>query len=271
MAHCQRSGTGALGTVLSQHPQLRYFSEIFHPANFGREGNYFTHLSARILADERAVLPDSNEANFTSFLAHEDGSGVVPVIDVKYNSLHHLNGGWHEPLGCPSILHYARVLGAPIIHLTRINLVEVFVSSRLAEVNGVWHTSDGSHAKIRSVFVDPTYLLHFITTASKEQAQLAEWLSGCSNCITFDYSQMFDGDGMLAAEWAARISTVFGVRAFDRRRPTIVKQAPRRLEQSIENYAEITDTLVGTGNEWMLEQGSPAPASVLCHSLHANG
>ncbi len=84
-------------------------------------------------------------------------------------------------------------------------------------------------------------------------------------------SQMFDGDGMLAAEWAARISTVFGVKPLTAGGRPVVKQAPRRLEQSIENYAEITDTLVGTGNEWMLEQGSPAPASVLCHSLHANG
>ena len=254
----QRSGTGALGTVLNKHPQLRYLGEVFHPENIGKFVCYFSFLLEAVERDKKASLPDRGIQNLDEFLESTNGSPGLPILDVKYSSLHHLNGSWQSPFGQPAILQHAQVRGAPVIHLTRKNLVEVFVSGLLADANKIWHTADADDASIKSVAVDPQNLLRFIAHAQEEQKLVARWLVNHPRVISLDYSEMLDAEGLLAQEFADRIASAFEVESLADRAPSFAKQAPSRLSQSIENFDEVKRLLSSTEHAWMVGEAAVA-------------
>lgn len=258
----QRSGTGALGSLLDRrnHPQFYYLGEIFHPEGLGDRHNYFTHLSDYVREDPLNAMAKNAPRNFRRFLETfaEEGRTLLP--DVKYNSLHTLDGHWHAPLARPWLLEFARAEGAPVIHLTRRNLLEVFVSGLLAAANKIWHTADAAEAKIRSAIVDVPKLLRFIDDMQREQEVIERWLGGHRPLVTLDYQEMFDAEGLVARERANEIARAFGADPITQRRPSFVKQAPRSLAQSIGNYAEVERALAGTPHAWMLTEDGVPPA-----------
>lgn len=253
----QRSGTGALGSTLDQHPQLHYLGEIFHPGDKGRENNFFTHLLHRVSKNPETALPDRNAENLEAFLEAVCNSDAHPIIDVKYNSLHHLNGEWRSPYSRPWLLDHARVQGSPIIQLTRRNALEVFVSGRLAEANKIWHARPQDDLAKRTTYVDIPALLHFLHNCTKEDALIADWLKGHKPLVTLDYAEMFDGSGQLRETLAEEIATVFGVSPFTNRKPFFVKQAPTEMMEAIENYKEVRSALDGTEYGWMIGASGP--------------
>ena len=102
----QRSGTGALGSVLDKHPDLKYVGEVFHPQNVGQRDNFFTFKGEYLRDNSTAWLPDEQYGVFEAFLAYlqEFYPGRTLVIDVKYRSFHQLNGGWLGLDECPTLL-----------------------------------------------------------------------------------------------------------------------------------------------------------------------
>jgi len=250
----QRSGTGALGSVLDRknHPQFYYLGEIFHPGGIGDRHNYLTHLLDYIREDPRNALAEAAPRNFERFLATLSEEGRTLVLDVKYDSLHSLNGPWQSPIARPWLLEYARAEGAPIIHLTRRNFLEVFVSGLLATANKVWHATDAAAVQIRSAVVDVPELLRFIDDKQRELEMIEQWLKGHRPLVTLDYGDMFDAEGLLAREHANAIARAFETEPITQRRPAFVKQAPRSLTESIENYREVEQALSKTPHAWML-------------------
>ena len=97
----QRSGTGALGSVLDQHPSLEYIGEIFHPGNFEKEKNYFTFLRNIVAEQPDRTHPDRNHENLMEFVARQSPYGNNCMVDIKYSSLHHLSSTWNSPLAPP--------------------------------------------------------------------------------------------------------------------------------------------------------------------------
>ncbi|APF39517.1 FkbM family methyltransferase [Chelatococcus daeguensis] len=255
----QRSGTGALGSLLDwrNHPQFYYLGEIFHPDGLGDRHNYFTHLRDYVREDPLNALAQNAPQNFRRFLATFAGEGRTLLPDVKYDSLHSLNGPWHAPLARPWLLEFARAEGAPIIHLTRRNLLEVFVSGLLAAANQVWHTVDAAEVTIRSAVVDIPKLLRFIDGMQRERQVIEQWLDGHQPLVALDYQEMFDAQGLLASERADEIARAFGVDPLAQRRPSLVKQAPWSLTESIRNYDEVAKALAGTPHAWMLAGDGP--------------
>ena len=251
----QRSGTGALGSVLDKHAQLKYLGEIFHPDNAGQSDNFFNHMQARIASDPTNAYPDRNEENLLSYVeAQADRlGGRTPVIDIKYRSLHHLNGGWIGLVERPWVLNYAMRNGLPIIHLTRKNFLETFVSGRLAEANKVWHTANADDVKVQSVVVNVRHLSHYMATAKRETALVEQWISGYRKCVSVDYAELFDDGGCVSAENCDAFAASFDVSPFEQRTPSFVKQASSSLSDTIENYELVQQALAGTEFEWMTQ------------------
>lgn len=249
----QRSGTGALGSVLDMHPELSYFGEVFHPNNVGQSTNFFTHLLERVREDPENALPSRNVENMTAFI--EDLSKLksgFPIIDIKYRSLHHCPSDWRGLRDQPWLLEYARQNRAPIIHLTRMNFVQSFVSGRLAEANKVWHARAADEIAIKSVVVDIRRLSNYIRTSDAEIDFVRAWLRGHQSVMEVDYSDLFDEEGNLVSGIAEQISSLFNIDSFAHRRPAFKKQAPPNLRQSIENYEMVQQALAGTPYEWMV-------------------
>lgn len=251
----QRSGTGALGSVLDKHPQLKYVGEVFHPDNADQPENYFGFLQRLVAGDPSRALSGSNEQNFEEFVAYLESMfpNVTIVIDIKYRSLHHLNSGWHGLVECPWVLRFARRQKAPIIHLTRHNLIGSFVSGRLAEENKVWHAHSDQNLKTTSAVVNPRNLASYIVSISQEVKLINRWLSNYPKLVDVDYDDMFDQEGNLTQAVVNNISNAFNIDPFTDRSPSFIKQAPSRLSSSIENFELIEEMLRGTEHEWMLK------------------
>ncbi len=250
----QRSGTGAIGSVLDKHPSLKYLGEVFHPGNIGEVQNFFTYCRDRGGSEPERLLPDNLFDLFLGFM--DEMSARYPdrtlIVDVKYRSLHHLNGGWQGLVQRPKILQEVINRRLPILHLTRNNFVESFVSGRLAEENKVWHASSAESIRVSSVTVDIRNLSNYVVNTEREVALIREWTGGYGKLVDFDYADMMDGDGHVEAGLAEQIAKTLGVAPFTDRAPSFVKQAPSHVRESIENFDLVKRALNGSGHEWML-------------------
>lgn len=250
----QRSGTGALGSVLNHHPRIKFFGEPINIDNVGQEDNYFTHLLEAVREDPFNALPSAQLPIFDSFVARlaERYPDKVLVIDVKYRSLHNLDGGWRGLVERPTLLHHAIESGRPILHLTRRNAVESFVSGRLAEANKVWHADSAERIKVTSTPVNVRQLSNYIVNTERETELISRWTARYPYAVEFDYGEMFDESGGLSDAVAAKIAATLGVEPLEHRKPQFVKQAPPDLRQSIDNFAVVKTALEGTKFAWMV-------------------
>jgi LPS sulfotransferase NodH len=251
----QRSGTGALGSVFEKHPQLKYLGEVFHPSNVGQEHNFFTFLRQATTENCDNALPDAQFAVFERFLTtlYEKYDGRRLIVDVKYRSLHHLDGGWRGLVQRPTILQAAIDAEVPILHLTRKNALQSFVSGRLAEANKVWHARDENQIEIRSTVINVRQLSNYIVSAEREIELIEEWLKGAKNTLQFDYNDLINAEGLLSPTLADALASVLHVDAFTDRAPTLVKQAPTDLRKAIENFEIVERALRGSTYQWMLK------------------
>ncbi len=251
----QRSGTGALGTTLDRQPGIRYLGEVFHPANVGQPLNYFTWLRDMAAEDPNAVLPDRGVEVLGRFLEKVvDPDAGLPILDVKYNSLHHIRSGFQAPNDVPKLIAICREAGTPIIHLRRRNQLEVFVSGLLADANKVWHARDVAQIKIESVRVATGPLLRFLASGVLQDQLMVRWLGARTRVLTVYYEEMFDPDGQVSQATATSLAGFLGLEPFTDRSVIFVKQNRRPLREAIENYDEVAEALSGSEFEWMLAE-----------------
>jgi LPS sulfotransferase NodH len=252
----QRSGTGALGSVLEQHPQLKYTGEVFHPGNTGQAQNFFTFLRDAVAQDPDMALPTNRSVVFEQFLAGEaeQFGHKKLIVDIKYNSLHHLNEGWRGLAEIPTAILRAKQNSLPILHLTRRNAIQSFVSGRLAEANQVWHARDDEQIKTTSTVVNIRQMSRYLVNAEQETQMIEKWIKGYRKAVQFDYADMFEQDGAMSKDITGRIAEAADINPFENLQPNFVKQAPKSLEQSIENYDLVARALRGSPFEWMLDK-----------------
>jgi LPS sulfotransferase NodH len=256
----QRSGTGALGSTLDQHAAIRYLGEVFHTDGYEREDNYFNFLLARLTSDPRRGLPDANDRNFTEFMEHlaatQAGKPNV-IIDVKYSSTHHFNGGWYSPCDMPKFIQFAKRGGMKIIHLKRKNLIKTFVSGRLAEMNKVWHAREEEEVKTRQLNVEKQPLLNYLNTTQRIINHFDGYLRKYPHVIELEYEELFRPDGSIVADELAKVSGFLDIdnKPFETLQPSFVKQTSDELSEVITNYAEVIEFLAKTPFRNML--GAP--------------
>ena len=249
----QRSGTGALGSVLDQHPEIHYVGEVFHPGDVEtNEYSYFRFLRALVETTPARSLPSAADVNLGEYLHYVKTKSPKPnvVIDVKYNSMHHFNRAWHGLLQRPRLIEL--VGGQPVLHLARRNFVRTYVSGRLAELNQVWHTSDATGLKHRKVEVDTSALATDLGATSREVEAMMRWVGGRPNVVGLEYAELFDDHGDIGWGVGHEIASVLGVAPFATRTPHFQKQAGGHLRETIVNYGEVADALAWTPYHWMM-------------------
>lgn len=251
----QRSGTGALGSVIDKHPELKYLGEVFHPNNIGQETNYFTYLKEQVAESPDKALPDAAFELFEAFLQKqsERNPGKTLVVDVKYRSLHQINGGWRGLVERPTLLQEAISRKVPILHLTRRNSVQTFVSGRLAEANRVWHARAEQSIDVKSTVVNIRAMSNYIVNTEREVELMEEWTRKYARLGQFDYAEMFDAEGHIDPAIAQTIADTLQVGPFEDRAPRFIKQAPSQLTEAVENYDLVERALSGTPYQWMLK------------------
>ncbi|MGH6889583.1 MAG: hypothetical protein ACREHF_10345 [Rhizomicrobium sp.] len=250
----QRSGTGALGTVLDQHPDIKYMGEVFHHDAIGRPPNYFWFIRRKLEKDPDIILPNEGPRRFDSYAKFLQNRcpRTHAVIDIKYASTHHFNGHWVGVGEPPTLFKILAARAIPIVHLLRTNYLKAFVSGRLAELNGVWHARKGTEITVRNLHLDIRACLWYIEKQTKQEALIRDILKAYPKRISLTYEDIFTEDGALKESVAEQLAIFFGVTAFVRRTPVTVKQTSDRLRDVLENFDAVGEALAKTPYAWML-------------------
>ena len=251
----QRSGTGALGTILDKHPQIKYLGEIFHPENVGRANNFFTYQLEAIKKDPELVLPGRGLELLDGFFGWKADliKNQLPIIDAKYSSLHHLCPPMLNPLERPSLLTHCIQNKLPIIHLTRENYLHTYLSGRLAEANKVWHARSDDEIKVTSIDINISQLISYCNQTKTSVKMMRQWLDKRHFVLEIDYASLFNEDGSFSSDIKEQLEDLLDVDGFQDTTPVFVKQNKVPLGESIKNFEQVFDALRKTEFSWMIE------------------
>ena len=256
----QRSGTGALGSILDQHPELKYAGEVLHPDDRSNGLNFFSYVEADADRMRHFFNPDRRPDIVDKYFTwlSERVHPKFPIIDIKYSSVHHWNTSWQGIVDAPWILRCIREKNFPVLHLKRKNYLETYVSGRLAEENKVWHAKSAEELRVHEIVVDIGQMSKTLVRTTEEVAAMDVWLHGVKRQLTLEYADLFDAGGIADSALIHRVQELFGLKEdFSKLTPNVIKQAPPLVGDAIVNVSLVRRALRGTEYAWMLKASKP--------------
>ena len=169
----QRSGTNALRSVLESHPKIHCFFEVMSYAEKDLQRDESFISFAKNQCGDRYDNPDNHLAIFEEFVEvlHGMHDKEITVIDLKYNSTHHVSSPWAELHERP-LFNWINANNIPLIRLRRDNYLKVLLSDQIAGMRQQWHDKEGDReggskpqalkAVVPDDSADMEYLLHRI-------------------------------------------------------------------------------------------------------------
>jgi hypothetical protein len=282
----QRSGTNPLRSVLGTHPAIACTEEIFNnrpPPHYwlGLETNYFRFIDKRLGGSLLELLSEDDASNvFLDYLEYVSCFYEKPLLllDVKYNSTHHLNGPWHFITEEPALFEFIKENRMRVLNLTRMNFLRYYLSEMKAQSTRTWGVFDEAVVGDRewyvsrseeagssktayedsSIELDIGDMLERLTLCRAENQYVHEAFRDYDRYLTFDYEELFpERDSPPSPEALTRISSWLEVDdEFSEKRPEYRKQSHLGLADSIKNFDEVADALRGTDLEYCLKDES---------------
>lgn len=263
----QRSGTNALRSVLTTHPEIFCFDEVFRcddlvpPDPVQIRGNFFNFLKEYGRADIARTFPNRHEQVFTDYLAHL--RALTPkrfiVIDIKYNSTHHLSGVW-RPMLQPPLFTQLKTRQIAVLHLTRRHYLRALLSHLKAWQTKQYKIVDGKAPPDIRVSVPGTWALAEFERWRAEDESVIAAFHEYPFYRRIDYADLFaDASGRIAAAALEELRAWFDVADAFTNRPRPAKQSSLPLAAAIENLDEVVGVLRGTRFEYCLEDEAAYP------------
>jgi hypothetical protein len=249
----QRSGTTAVGRLLGAQPGVIYAGEIFHnvrgPQDEPDFEKYMTLPEANFFAfKERFVgrfpalvypSPRNQVAIWTGYLGHLASldRDALWIVDIKYNSMHHLEPIWSLPFAKPHLLDLLAKSSVPLLHIVRDDVFAQAISGMRASREKRWHVAAGETPVPQGavpVRYEPQQVAQQMQRNARLRNHFAGLLEGHSPLLQATYEQMFvDGDLRLKAR--ADFAALFGLPEPLRGPMDLRKIAPPALRQEIAN------------------------------------
>ena len=291
----QRSGTNPLRSVLASHPEIFCVPEVFNDQpspdwQLEVDTNWANYLVTRAGGDLRSVLaaPDHRElfVDFLEYLRAFSDKRFI-LIDVKYNSTHHVMKYWRFISEEPYLFTVLKEEGVRVLNLTRSNYLRYWLSEVKAHLTKSWEAFDesvvGETRWFREKYAerpqqsDPTVrldvgeTLEALRLCQAENEIVRASFAGYEHYLELAYTDLFTQAGAPASEESLdRICEWLGVGAeFAERRPQYKKQSALPLKDTIENFKEIAGALRGTPFESCLED-EPAYRSTSAPTVAAS-
>ena len=258
----QRSGTNALLSVLGTHPDIFCFDEVFRrddlirPEEAQIRGNYFNFLAQYAAGDPAKAFPDRHESVLAAYVTHLRALAQRRhvVVDVKYNSTHHLSGVWRPLIGEPGMFGYLKARGAAVLHLTRRNYLRCLLSHLKAWESRRYYVFEGPAPPDVRVSVPATWALEEMERWQAEDALVARAFDEYAGYKQIEYADLFpDVSGALSKSALEDLRLWFGVSDAFTNRASLSKQSSLPLNETVENMDELVETLRGTTFEYCLE------------------
>jgi hypothetical protein len=258
----QRSGTNALLSVLGTHPDIFCFDEVFRrddlirPDDAQIRGNYFNFVAVYAAGDPAKVFPDRHEHVLAEYVAHlyAIAQRRHVVVDVKYNSTHHLSGVWRPLIGEPGLFGFLKARGAAVLHLTRRNYLRCLLSHLKAWESRRYYVFEGPAPADVRVSVPAAWALDEMTRWEAEDTLVAHAFHEYPLYKQIEYADLFpDASGAMAMPALEDLRQWFGVSDAFINRASLSKQSSLPLNETVENMDELVKALRGTPFEYCLE------------------
>jgi len=261
----QRSGTNALRSVLESHPKIHCFFEVMSYAENDLQRPESFISFAKNQCGGRYDDPDNHLEIFEEFVPvlHEMHDKEITVIDLKYNSTHHVSAQWAELHERP-LFNWFQAEQVPIIRLRRDNYLKVLLSNQIAFQRDQWHdldasTEGGGKPKVLSARLpdsdgsDMEYLVHRLKSLQLEDSIIDSTFRTCEHICQVTYSEMFPELGCSLSEPVLqRISKFLAIDYDFNTTPWSSKSVPRPLWETVSNWQEVSAALRGTQFEHFL-------------------
>lgn len=258
----QRSGTGALGSLLGAHPRVAYLGEVFHPGDVASTSNFVNQIAHNpddVTAYARRTDIDRLWNLFLERCARQFGKDQL-IVDIKYDNVRSLDPSFWAPDSEPFVIRLARESSMGVVWLRRANAVRTYVSGIIASRSGVWH-AQVDPGEPESVSVDPRDLIGHLNYSRRMDNYMREVLNRGIAVVELEYADLFDASGRLSADSSSRLEALFAVGPgeFANLVPATYRQGNLPLSRLIVNFDEVAESLLETEMLWMLldEENQP--------------
>ena len=236
----QRSGTAVLRSNLRQSPLTRCYDEVFLANRERSEFNFFNFKEGLLKEDLSLFFPsaENQQTIFRRFIDFLDDHCDTPffVLDIKYNSWHHLDPVWHGVLDRPFLLTLLLEREVSIVHMIRQNVFQQRVSNEFAQATKQWHFNSKHDAKPKDIAIeiDPDDCQAKMELSQKRTELFRNWFSGHKHYGELMYEEMFTSDGEFSDDTLQLICDLVGT---DIQMPTQpgLKKGIRNVSQVISN------------------------------------
>lgn len=251
----QRSGTGALSSLLNQHDSCNYLGEVFGSALSQHSHHYFNWLQNAAKSGPELLLPDFAPRRFRAYLSYlsEVTDEQVLVLDVKISQTHHFEPYDRGINARPGLYDLVRDLGGDVIFLRRQNLVRTYLSRLSATESDVWHAVE-ERPDLPLLNVDTKNMLRVLQQFARREKYIDGLQKHFPGALVLTYETLFDEvTNRLAPEAAESLARVLGLSGLDQLETQQRKLRPGRLEDIVENHFEVRQALTGTEFESMVQ------------------
>jgi len=247
-----RSGSGWLIDMLSSHPEVVAYAELFHLERRTAPG--YGALDIPYFAPYLdLVLPWTGRARLyhrAAFL-HRVYAARPGVRAVGFKLM------YDQAQAHRALLELLALRRARVIHLTRANLLGALISWQVARETGIYHARRGEIVRRTVVSLDAERL-----HARLEQNELVVlWARGRMERLRLPRLEVSYEELVAHREvMLARILGFLGVeRRVDLLDSQLVRASPSSHLEMVENADEVGATLAGTRFEWMLGESMQMP------------
>lgn len=267
----QRSGTNLLRRSLSESPLFYDLNEIFyrHPPQVQGADRYWDYLKDRVAGEPDLIVPTRKHQALLldGYLTgrveavHAEMPGAILLADVKYNTTCNNDPVWHSPLERPYLLEYLRKRKLRVIHLTRNNVFQALLSTRIALHRQSWVAlgdtpgeEDGNaeplHIPVKALLAEIDFRCREIDYFRKAFAALG------IGCLELSYEALLekqDGQDRLAQTVIDSLQSFLDVdlAGFNPGIPTR-KLVTRDYSELVTNFAELQEAIREMGREeWL--------------------
>lgn len=256
----QRSGTNYLRSLLGSHPEVAgNLGEIFHdtPAEHRKPYNFWHYLHGLPAPELPEAIPSHRSKSFPGFLDSLNARlpGQTIILDVKYNSMHHLNTAWAFPHCEPELLKTARELDMTVLHVRRRNVLRQVISRMRADAVKQHIIKDDALNRTASIPVNPHHVQHEIHSTVFMQNMVSNWLGNQPHAMEIAYEDLWEGapGETRNLDLERRILEFLGVNPSAELKPGTRKMTPNDLSEAIANLDEVRNFLADTEFAWMLD------------------
>lgn len=253
-----RSGTTALRAIVATHPHVYALGEIFND-NYLCDALSYYHYYLNTITDSPRLSIPTTENCISLFSGYIDYVVQSPdlrqkeqrwvFLSINYNTLHSINGYWQNIYDPPHLIAIIMLKRYHVVHLVRRNVLAAAVSEMRARLTGVWHIKQGDlrpSAADERIVIDPRSLVRQLRARKLEIDLVEDAFREYERCLTLEYENLFD-----RAAWPREceldsLAEFLGLDPPIRSHSEYSITRNHRLQDSIENYDEISQVLVET-------------------------